>query len=213
MQRIECVYLFCPLVLKSLVTRVHTPKCGRESQSQSESSNYTIRDSTSSQCEVQQLPTKLLSKRCPPKKINNQKISLKKSFPPHLRLINEIKERCYGFRIFWSFGIKSAMIFFRCPPWGNISREPWARAGSAPAQRRGQGRGRGMNPELWAWLCTWYPDLVSAAHSAQSFILITFWHHIITRHITSHHRKHQREGNGPSGHGLFRQRMKMIFMN
>ena len=81
MQRIECVYLFCPLVLKSLVTRVHTPKCGRESQSQSESSNYTIRDSTSSQCEVQQLPTKLLSKRCPPKKINNQKISLKKSIP------------------------------------------------------------------------------------------------------------------------------------
>ena len=31
------------------------------------------------------------------------------------------------------------MIFFRCPPWGNISREPWARAGSAPAQRRGEG--------------------------------------------------------------------------
>ena len=80
------------------------------------------------------------------------------------------------------------MIFFRCPPRGNISREePWA--GSAPG---GEGAGeerREMNPVLGI-------QILSPQHSAQSFILITFWHHIITRHITSHHRKHRRE-NGP----------------
>ena len=88
----------------------------------------------------------------------------------------------------------------------------WAMSqGGVSALRRGEGGEWTLSCE--GWLCTWYPDLVSAAHSAQSFILITFWHHIITRHITSHHWKHHREGNGPSGHDLFRERMKMIFMN
>ena len=85
------------------------------------------------------------------------------------------------------------MIFFRCPPRGNISREePWA--GSAPG---GEGAGetrRGMNPDDTVLGI----QILSPQHSAQSFILITFWHHIITRHITSHHRKHRRE-NGPPG--------------
>ena len=93
------------------------------------------------------------------------------------------------------------MIFSDVLPGGTFcvrTEEPWARAGSAPAGA-GAGEARGMNPDTEPW-CTWYPDLVSVAHSAQSFILITFWHHIITRHITSHHRKHRGE-NGPPGHG------------
>ena len=80
-----------------------------------------------------------------------------------------------------------------------------------------QGCGKGNEP--WAE-CTWYPDLVSAAHSAQSFILITFWHHIITPHITSHHRKRRKiRGGGnfkkPSGHDgdmESLERRKMIFI-
>lgn len=60
-------------------------------------------------------------------------------------------------------------------------------------EQRSRGEGRGMNP------CTWYPDLVSAAHSAQSFILITFWHTIITPHITSHHRKLGKNSGGENG--------------
>ena len=86
------------------------------------------------------------------------------------------------------------MIFSDVLPGGTFcvrTEEPWARAGSAPAGA-GAGEARGMNPDTEPW-CTWYPDLVSAAHSAQSFILITFWHRIITRHITSHHRKHRGE--------------------
>ena len=65
-------------------------------------------------------------------------------------------------RLFLYFRIRSAMIFFRCLPWGNISRVL-----GEFSVLGGAGGGRGMNPHDSSLLNILSPHLV------QSFILIT----------------------------------------